>query len=93
MTELLRKNILFLRVLSFCQFTATQFQKRYWELGTHKGAHLQSRLIEKYLPSDITVSRRSAPGVSAFLWAETLCQTLRHLYPPHNNPSASDIHR
>ena len=67
MTELLRKNILFLRVLSFCQFTATQFQKRYWELGTHKGAHLRSRLIEKYLPSNITFSRRSAPGVSAFL--------------------------
>ena len=32
MTELLRMNILFLRVLSFCQFTATQFQKRYREL-------------------------------------------------------------
>ena len=54
MTELLRKNILFLRVLSFCQFTATQFQKRYWELGTHKGAHLRSRLIEEYLLLNIS---------------------------------------
>ncbi len=93
MTELLRMNILFLRVLSFCQFTTTHFHKRYRKLGTHKGVHQRSRLIEKSLLSDNTFNRRSAPGVSAFLWAETLCQTLRHLHPLHSNLSASDIHR